>query len=573
MEQRDRIKAVLNGGRGAVIALLGERLDERDVPAAPFIDSGLQRLSQKLGHRPDIKVDSRRDKDNQTQRYRAEKRERIVEAYDENSELDLDLPQASRWLVGYGFAVWVVRHRKDPETGHWYPHAELRDSYDCFPGYSGLGYQAQPDEMAIARRVDREWLAKKYPQYAADLKNQKGSLGYNSVLAISKTGDPWASSNDGAVVVEYYDEYGTWLVAVETGTLLEFSANPLQRGPRFVMAKRYSFDEPQGHYDQVLGLYKMIAQMNMMGVIATQDATFRETNITGRITSGKYKRGRKAYNYFEPGTRIERASADIPHQTWQQIDRLERHLRVGANYSTVDDAESPNSFVTGQGLDRLGQGGDNNVTEYQKSLRFALQRLDARRLEWDDQMYPDTKKPLVCNIGGNAIDETYTPRKHIAGHYRTRRVYGVMAGWDEPAKIVTGLQLLQGRIIDRETFQENLHGFENGRLINERMNRHEAEDAMMEKLRVASQQGDPRADMALIEIAEDPKNKMETLKKFFTPEEPEMSPEEEAMAAGMMGGGPQAAGPPESVATVLSRLEQSGGTEGGVQTVGQLPGR
>ena len=569
MGQRNRIRAILNGGPGAVKALLGPKVKETDIPSAPFVDSGLQRLAQKLGRSPDVKVDARKDKDDQTERYRAEKRERIVEGYDQNGEFELTLPKAARHLVGYGFAVWIVRSRYDEESNAWYPHAELRDSYDCFPGYSGLGWQSQPNELAIARRVDREWLKRKYPQYAQDLKNQGSTTPYMSPLAINRpSSSMWTTDQDGCVVIEYYDDVGTWLIAVETGTLLEFSTNPLGV-PRFVMAKRYTFDEDQGHYDQSLGLYKMIVQMNMMGVIATQDATFKETNITGRVTSGRYKKGRNAVNILEPGSRVEKPQGDVAYGTWNQIDRLERHFRVGVNYPTAEDGQSPGGWITGQGIDRLGQGGDNNVGEYQKSLRFALQRIDSVRLRWDDKVYPDIRKPLIANIGGRAIDEKYKPSKDIAGRYRTRRVYGVMAGWDEPAKIVTGLQLLQGRIIDRVTMRENLYGLENSNLVAERIDQDDAYDRAMEMLSMNAQQGDPAARMALIEIAETPKQKFDILRKYFTPEEPQMSPQEQQMAAmGAGNGSPM----PESVATVLSRLESSGAAEGGVQTVGQLPG-
>ena len=47
--------------------------------------------------------------------------------------------------------------------------------------------------------------------------------------------------------------------------------------------------------------------------------------------------------------------------------------------------------------------------------------------------------------------EKYNPSSDIMGSYKTRRVYGAMAGYDEPQKIVTGLQLLQAGIIDKET--------------------------------------------------------------------------------------------------------------------------
>lgn len=564
MGQRNRIRAILNGGPGAVKALLGSKVKELDVPAAPFVDSGLQRLSQKLGRRPDVKVDGRRDKDNPTERYRAEKRERIVEAYDQNSEFELTLPKASRHLVGYGFCVWVIKSAYDEEHRAWYPYAELRDSYDCYPGYSGLGWKSQPDELAIARRVDRDWLKRKYPQYAADLNSQ--SPAYSSPLALNQSGNSWSTTSDGAVVVEYFDYVGTWLIAAETGTLLEFSPNPLGV-PRFVLAKRYTFDEDQGQYDQSLGLYKMIAQMNMMGVIATQDSTFKETNIVGRVTSGKYKKGRNAVNILEPGSTVSKPTGDVAFGTWNQIDRLEDHFRVGTNYPRSEDGKATGGWITGQGQDRLSQGGDNNVSEYQKVLRFAIQRIDSTRLRWDDKVYPNIKKPLVANIAGKAIDEKYKPAKDIAGRYKTRRVYGVMAGWDEPAKVVTGLQLLQGRIIDRVTMQENLYGLENAALVRERIDQDDAMDRAMAMLSEAAAQQDPAARMALIEIAENPKEKFDILRKYFTPQEPQMSPQEQQMAALGAGNG---GGPPESVATVLSRLESGGAAEGGVQTVGRL---
>src|SRR5512134_677268 len=56
---RIRIRDLLNGGRPAVVALLGEQTKYRDqdLPAANFVDSGLERMAQKLGHAPDIKID------------------------------------------------------------------------------------------------------------------------------------------------------------------------------------------------------------------------------------------------------------------------------------------------------------------------------------------------------------------------------------------------------------------------------------------------------------------------------------------------------------------------------------
>ena len=44
-----------------------------------------------------------------------------------------------------------------------------------------------------------------------------------------------------------------------------------------------------------------------------------------------------------------------------------------------------------------------------------------------------------------------------------------MAGFDEPQKIVTGLQLLQAGVIDTETLQDNIDGLENIQKVQERI--------------------------------------------------------------------------------------------------------
>jgi hypothetical protein len=76
--------------------------------------------------------------------------------------------------------------------------------------------------------------------------------------------------------------------------------------------------------------------------------------------------------------------------------------------------------------------------------------------------------------------------------------------------------------------------------------------------------------MALIEILDTPKEITRTLKRIFTPQEPQMSPEEMALVGANPGGGGGATlegGPPPPVQTILAQMEAPGG---GVQSVGQM---
>jgi len=302
-----------------------------------------------------------------------------------------------------------------------------------------------------------------------------------------------------------------------------------------------------------------MAKINILGTIAMEDAVFTETNIVGEIESGKYRKGRFAVNYLTPGSQVSKPVNNLPYQLFQQVDRLERHLRLGAAYPVSDDGQSPNSFVTGRGLEELGQSASLHVREYQTVLKEALQELDAKRLEYDQIMFGSKRKPIAGRHKGTAYKESYTPDNDIKEVYETRRVYGVMAGFDEPQKIITGLQLKQQGIIDTQTLQENMDGLDNITKIQQRISAEKAETVLFESLMAQAAEGNPKATMAAIEIRKNPQKMSEILDKFYTTEGEEPSQEELAML-GM--GGPQIpAGPGgglPGIEQVLGSLGQGG---------------
>ena len=555
---KDNIRDIMNGGADGLKALLGKSMRDMDyqqIPAPNLLQSGLDRLAQKLGRAPDLKVDVYNDKDSERATKRAEKLERIVHAYDDIQNLDLQLPQVGRWLPGYGFAVWVLKEKKDA-NGIPYPYAEIKDPYLCYPGYFGDGQQ--PQELAIVQRVPHKTLAEMYPNYANmildDVPNENQTLAY-----MSSYDKGWANqSGAGMVVAEYYDKDGTYILLPEKMEVIDFVPNPLKSGPRFVVAKRFAFDQMQGQFHHTIGLMANMAKINVLSVIAMEDAVFTETNIIGEIESGQYKKGRLAVNYLTPGSQVSKPTNNLPYQLFQQIDRLERHLRLGAAYPVSDDGQSPNAFVTGRGLEELGQSASLHIKEYQTILKNALEQVDIKRLEWDETMYADMRKPIAGYRNGTAFKETYVPKSDIAEMYKTRRIYGVMAGFDEPQKIITGLQLKQQGIIDTQTLQENMDGLDNITQIQQRINSERAENVLFESLMAQAAQGNPKATMAAIEIKKNPQNINTILEKFYTAEGDEMSPEEEAL----VGGPQQPQGPPPGLQQVLAQVAAQGGGPG-----------
>ena len=538
--QKARIKAILNGGSDGIKALLGDTMETSDadlLPAPNMLQSGIDRLAQKVAGVPQVRVDVPNDNDSTRSKLRAEKLERIVTNYDEKQNLLSQLQQAARWLPGYGYCAWVITTKRD-SNGFVYPSAELRDPYDTFPG--NFGPDQQPREMAVIRRIPRYKLAQIYPEFAEQILKQDDDEGdeLNGDLAApfmsyeNNREQNWEDNTySGVRIIEYYDMGGTYVVFPERNMILDFIPNVLSTPP-FVFMKRTSFDQLKGQYDHVIGLMAMMAKINIMSAIAMEDSVFTETNISGEIESGQYRKGRFAVNYLAPGTQVSKPMNNMPYQLFQQIDRLERQLRMVGGYPVTDDSQSPNSFVTGAGLSELNSTMSLMISEYRDIIKQAVTQMDAKRLEMDvilSYSQGITKKPMAGFLNGSAFSENYKPLADIGGDYKTRRIYGVMAGFDEPQKIVTGLQLLQAGVIDVETLQDNIDGLENIAKVQERIRKSKAEQVLFDSILARSAQGDPAATMAAIAIYEYPSAITEIMKQFYTPQEPQMTPEEEAM--------------------------------------------
>ena len=156
----------------------------------------------------------------------------------------------------------------------------------------------------------------------------------------------------------------------------------------------------------------MMAKINIMSAIAMEDSVFTETNISGEIESGQYRKGRFAVNYLAPGTQVSKPMNNIPYQLFQQVDRLERQLRMVGGYPVTDDSQSANSFVTGAGLSDLNSTMSLMISEYRDIIKTAMVQMDAKRLEMDVVLsYSQgiSKKPMAGFLNGSAFSEEGHP--------------------------------------------------------------------------------------------------------------------------------------------------------------------
>ena len=580
--ERQRIRALVDGGREAVLTLLGNdtKYTGTDPPVVNLVTSGLSRLAQRIGVSPTLKVpptsSKKRDRD------RADLRRRIVATDDRRANISNIFPQIGRWVPAYGYTVLVVKPKRG-QDGVVFPTVEARDPISTYPGW--WGPDGQPEEVACARLVPTRKITHAYPaaQREVGRRNevarssvavhgsvQPGGM-YNPRFGVSSEGPV----GDTIMVAELWHESGCYLLCPSLGMVLDYYPNLVEGMRPFALIRRYPFDALKGQFDDLIGLLAMMAKLNILSIIAAEDSVFRETNIIGELTSGTYRRGRFGMNRFAPGTRIERPTNDMSQQVFMQIDRLERQLRIGGHYPVTEDAISPNSWVTGQGLSKLTGGVDSAVAEYHSAIVTALQLIDSYRLAWTEVAGGDDPRPLL--VGTEDRRHNYVATRDIRGEYMTERVYGVMAGWDENAKIVNGMNLVAGKILPRTTVRENLAGVTDPSEMEDIIVHEDATDALIGMIAQQAAGGDPRAQMALIDIRANPAQMDLHLRKFYTPESPEMTPDQmgmidQAMAAaaggagGMPPGGPGAPGSPPPVSSILNQIE-AGGSEAGMQTV------
>lgn len=560
---RALIRDILDGGVSGIRAIIGEDFRGKDprVPAANLMLSGLTKLAQKIGKAPDTKVDPPSNTDSDTARKAAEKRVRLVAHYDHAAKVALATHQMARWTPGYGFTPFVIESAKDL-NGDPYPHAAIRDSFNAFP--SQWTASQQPRDIAFLHKMGPRELIERFPEHAESIRAVAKGQGLSGQIvsgtAASHTNHMgWESQQgSGVEVYEYINEDGTWWVLPEQKLLLSFSANPISRPPFYVF-KRFAFNKLIGQYDHVLGLMAAIARLNVLSIIAAEDAVFAETNISGELVGGnQYQKGRNAFNFFTPGTQVDKMQSRVPFELFQQIDRLERQLRVTTGYSVQDDGQSPNSFVTGRGLEELQSGVGAEIQEYFAVFEDGFQELDSRRLEWDEKLHGKRKKQMSGVSKGAGFSESYTPASTINGNYQTRRAYGAMAELDEPTKVVTLLNFLQNQVIDEDTVRENVAGLEDHTKIAERIRQNRLENITMQFLTARAEQGDVASMEAVVGMLRDGDIKT-IMEDVFIPEE-----QEQQLAAQQ----PEqvAAGPPPDVTTALARMTQAGPTLG-AQTV------
>lgn len=567
---RESVHGIFSGGKDALEVLFGQdvaaKYDYTRMPIPPTLTQGLNRLAQKIGDMPGLKVHPASTKP--LARKSAYDRQLLVEWMDKKSKLKLLLPQISRWTPPYGYGVYVLNNKTVRSGGKEvvFPHVMLRDPKTTFPSHWAVG--TQPKELVTLRRVEGTTIK---ALYGVDVPTDRVAgasgatvkyVGLDAGYLLPNIGDNTGGVpiTNGVTVAEFRDKTGTYVYLPDAGHLLDYIPS-ITGIPPFRIETRFDFRELGGQYDHIIGLLAMESRLNVLAQAYMADAINRETNIIGADgLAQRYTRGKKAMNWLPPGSRVESPQTNLPYQAFQLMGAVNQQLRDGASYPRTDDAQSNISFITGEGIQQLQASLTLEIGEYQIMRADTLEEIDAMRLEWFEAIAGG--QVVTLNIHGKRL--SVDPEKLIRELYETERTHGILSGFDRPAQIVTAIQLLQAKIVDLETVRQSLSGLGDINEIVNNIRSADAQTAMFTFLAGAAQQGDPAAKAALVEIQNKPAMMEKTLAKYFTPQEPQLSPEE----AAFLGQGTEQA--PLNSSTVLARLNASGSAALGAQTVGRV---
>tara|TARA_B100000287_G_scaffold353790_1_gene343710 strand:+ start:1828 stop:3579 length:1752 start_codon:yes stop_codon:yes gene_type:complete len=405
-----RMRRVRAAYDGDIVVPLPELDDNEQVAVANLLAQGLDQTAMRISSvMPDVVMPPIKDDQKQAEK-RASVRRRAVLGWWQHNRMDIKLSKRARHMLGY--ASSPVSLRFNPKLG--VPEWTVRDPLTTFPAPLFGPDDMAPYDTIFTYERTYDWLMDNYPDHAFKLrhKDTKGSDLYQ--------------------LVEYCDPEETVLVAVgrdiQQGSSWNRNADyspPLAELERsvnragvcpVVVAGRVNLDQPQGQFDQMLGMYQMQAKLMALEVLAVQKGIFPDSwlvanpgetpqiintanGLTGEV--GIIKGGQLQDTVVNPG-----------FMTNPTIDRLERGQRLTAGIPSEFGGESGSNIRTGRrGEAVLSAVVDFPVQEAQRMIAASLEVENKRAIALMKAYAGNKPKSFYVTMKGAKGVVDYTPNK------------------------------------------------------------------------------------------------------------------------------------------------------------------
>src|SRR5579872_1861847 len=365
---------------GDIVVPLPE-LDDAEKPAvANLVAQGIDQLAARISSRlPDVAFVPISRQDREVKRA-ADARKVILGWWDMN-RLEKRFYRRGRFHVGYGSSPVMVKPVASHRSNRKIPHWPLLNPLATYPVHSGDPDDIHPSCSILLRQQSLAWLQKNYPAQAATLYKGREPrpqtlfdlLEYNNcdetvLVVCGRPRDP--------------NDYADFERGVSTVELLERDENRAGM-PLLVCPGRITLDRLQGHFDGVLGMFKVQARMNAYEQIAVFRSIFPELWVVSHPNAPTEARiiqvadGKQGIIGEIANGTIQPIQPQPSVQVPTTIDRLERSIRVQAGIPADWGGESGSNIRTARrGEQVMGSAIDPIIGEAQTIFSESFEKED-----------------------------------------------------------------------------------------------------------------------------------------------------------------------------------------------------
>lgn len=527
---------------------------------ANHIDIAARVVAESAGSMPTVVCTSGTNVSERQKKY-AQKRTLIAQHYVQSSKLKTNLVQAADWFETYGFLPFIVE--------------PCFDDKDIF----GVGPRIRAEHPMYSYYETTPWgrvktFFKVFDQEVGELVN-KFPEARGKLLA----GDN-VNLNTRLEVIWWMDDDTVVLFCPQRNNLVLTSMpNKLGRCPVFIAERPKFDDETRGAFDDVTWIQLLRMRISMLSLRVMEQSV--NAPMAGPMDVTKFAWGPNQMIRSNDADKIRRVGLEVSPVAMHLPDMLQQEIYTAARFPEGATGKPQGSVVTGAGMDSMMSTMDSRVKTSQMMLGEKLQEALNCSFEMDEKFWPGTVRKVRVNVNGTLFEDTYKPRKDIAGIYQVDVTYGMLAGMDSNRAMVFMLQGRGDNLFSREFVLQNMPFDVNPEQIQQQVHTEQVEDGLKQAVvgalagagQMAAQGQDPSqlimAGVNFLQAIEKGQSVAEAAQKAFA------APPAPPAAPGQEQGPPGQAGPPGAPGGAgggLAALLGGGAPPGGGPPGGGPPG-
>lgn len=360
---------------------------------ANLLNKGIDQTSQRIASTLPSIFCPPRDEQVKREVTAAETRRRAIYGWWEANNLELFLGRRARQLIGYAQSPVMLW----PDFKRGIPVWRERDSFGTYPATCLNPGDMTPPDCVFAYTATYGWVRKMYPEQFELLHRREKASPDDRLVLLDYTDDNELVTmvlSDGPVQDDTMGRAATWPVNTGVGTgwlgsaryaVLERLVNKAEMCLA-VVPGRPTMDKMIGQFDGMLSMYRQMAHLTALELIAVEKGIFPDTYLESRpneqakFITGPHD-GRTGLVNIVQGGQVREVGTNPGFQTNPTIDRLERNQRLDAGIPAEFGGESASNIRTGKRGDAvLSAAVDFPIQEMQKVLAASLREENRRAI-------------------------------------------------------------------------------------------------------------------------------------------------------------------------------------------------